>query len=962
MAHNRRIAPKKVEKKAEGKAVGGDRRHEVAGVIFSLAAGIVLLSLASYDPADPIFQGAGQKAHNLVGLVGAYLADGLLFCLGVGAFLIVGALAYVAGAAFTRGGLAFRARKVVGYTSLVICAAALAHILLEGRPVLGHAPGGLLGEVAGGLCVSLLAGAGSVVVLSAGALLALISATGLSLTRTGRWLGRGLALAGRAAGRALCFSGRHAGRALAAAGLAMGRWLREQTREFIRALRERPEPALAHASPEAGPVSAPQFSEPILEAAIVPARAGRSRMRGLLAPPMSDPPPLGRREPAVVTSEPPPASEPTFEPDEPGPVQASPEPRAEPAPLPAPPAATREAARRMPEIVIPRPDDGREEAAAVREAREEPKPPPSPDYRNFQLPSIDFLQVGVQEETVIDEAQLHEYARRLEAKLKDYGIDGCVTKIMPGPVVTMYEYAPGPGIKVSKISSLSQDLALALEAFSVRIIAPIPGRAVVGIEVSNKTRKTVYAREIVEHPAFVKSKSKLTLVLGKNIEGAPFVTDLNKMPHLLVAGATGTGKSVALNTMIASILYKATPEDVRFIMVDPKVLELSLYEGIPHLLLPVVTDPRKAQAALQWAVNEMERRIRVLHAAGVRNLDAYNAKVEKLKAGQAAAEAEAAVQADEGDEGDGPEASAEAVQEQAVPPEAALPETAPAEAAPAEAAPAEAAPAPLGMAAPGVPRSKKILVIDRTAAHPEDELQVIEVKPGQEDGAPAEGPRWDKLPHVVIVIDELADLMLTASREVETNIARIAQKARAAGIHLIVATQRPSVNVITGLIKANLPARISFRVASKVDARTILDANGSESLLGNGDMLFHPPTTSELIRVHGALITEDEIEKLVTHLRKQGEPVYDESILASAEEGEEGEGAAEEEDHDEMYDLAVQIVSELGQASTSMVQRKLRIGYNRAARLIERMEREGIVGPADGARPREVLIHNPMPT
>jgi DNA segregation ATPase FtsK/SpoIIIE, S-DNA-T family len=962
MAHNRRIAPKKVEKKAEGQAVRSDRRHEVAGVIFSLAAGIVLLSLASYDPADPIFHGAGAKAQNLVGLVGAYLADGLLFCLGVGAFLIVGALAYVAGAAFTRGGLSFRARKVVGYTSLVICAAALAHILLDGRPVLGHAPGGLLGEVAGGLCVSLLASAGSVVVLSAGALLALIAATGFSLTRAGRLVGRGLAAAGLALGKALAFCGRHTGRALAAAGLASGRWLREQAREFARALRERPEPALAHASLETGP--GPDCSGPVLEAAILPARTGRGRTRGLLAPPVSDPPPLGRREPAVVTSDPPPADEPALELDGRGPAEipSEPGPRPEPAPEPVATPATREAARRMPEIVIPRPDDGQAEAAAseVREAREEPKP--SPDYRNFQLPSIDFLQVGVQEETVIDEAQLQEYAKRLEAKLKDYGIDGCVTKIMPGPVVTMYEYAPGPGIKVSKISSLSQDLALALEAFSVRIIAPIPGRAVVGIEVSNKTRKTVYVREIIEHPVFAKSKSKLTLVLGKNIEGAPFVTDLNKMPHLLVAGATGTGKSVALNTMIASILYKATPEDVRFIMVDPKVLELSLYEGIPHLLLPVVTDPRKAQAALQWAVNEMERRIRILHSAGVRNLDAFNKKVEKLEAGaveEAAKDAEAR-EAAEAIEAIAAADDVDAVDEAAaVDTEDAAAQVAP-EPGPAEPAPAEAP--PVAMAAPGVPRSKKILVIDRTAAHPEDELQVIDVKPGQEDGAPADGPRWHKLPHVVIVIDELADLMMTASREVETNIARIAQKARAAGIHLIVATQRPSVNVITGLIKANLPARISFRVASKVDARTILDANGSESLLGNGDMLFHPPTTSELIRVHGALITEEEIEKLVLHLRKQGEPVYDESILASAEEGEEGEGSAEEEDHDEMYDLAVQIVSELGQASTSMVQRKLRIGYNRAARLIERMEREGIVGPADGARPREVLIHNPMPT
>jgi S-DNA-T family DNA segregation ATPase FtsK/SpoIIIE len=369
------------------------------------------------------------------------------------------------------------------------------------------------------------------------------------------------------------------------------------------------------------------------------------------------------------------------------------------------------------------------------------------------------------------------------------------------------------------------------------------------------------------------------------------MADLNKMPHLLVAGATGTGKSVALNTMITSILYRATPEDVRFIMVDPKVLELSLYEGIPHLLLPVVTDPRKAQAALYWAVNEMERRIQLLHEAGVRSLDSYNKK-------------------------------AEAQREEL-----------------------------------SRPRKKKVVVIDKTTP-------TGLTSPGEpdEDGSdePA-APSMHKLPHIVIVIDELADLMMASSREVETAIARIAQKARAAGIHLIIATQRPSVNVITGLIKANLPARISFRVAQKIDSRTILDQNGAETLLGNGDMLFHPPTSSQILRIHGALITEEEIRRVVDHLKAQAQPVYDESILASAEEPQPDSDEEDPDDHDELYDTAVALVAEMGQASTSMVQRKLRIGYNRAARLIERMEREGIVGPADGARPREVLVHDHDP-
>jgi S-DNA-T family DNA segregation ATPase FtsK/SpoIIIE len=562
---------------------------------------------------------------------------------------------------------------------------------------------------------------------------------------------------------------------------------------------------------------------------------------------------------------------------------------------------------------MPKPADTLGEDPEPHRADEDRKAP-TVDWQNYQLPSLDFLANAEQEFQDIDEAQLHQYAQRLEQKLADYGISGEVTKIMPGPVVTMYEYAPGPGIKVARISGLSQDLALALEAISVRIIAPIPGRAVVGIEVSNKTRLTVFAKEIIGHKAFSKSRSKLTMALGKNIEGAPYVADLNKMPHLLVAGATGTGKSVALNCIITSILYKATPEDVRFIMVDPKVLELSLYEGIPHLLLPVVTDPRKAQAALQWAVNEMERRIQLLHGAGVRNLDSYNKKAEKQALGAAAHSS------------------------------------------------AERPPAPTG-------KKKKILVIDKTVEREEDELVAIEVEadseqeafePAQDHAPEQDAPQLTKMPHIVIVIDELADLMMTSGREVETNIARIAQKARAAGIHLIVATQRPSVNVITGLIKANLPARVSFRVASKVDSRTILDANGAESLLGNGDMLFHPPTSSELVRVHGAFISEEEIAQVVEHLKAQAEPIYDETILAAAEQededGAEGEGADGQQD--ELYDTAVQIVAEMGQASTSMVQRKLRIGYNRAARLIEQMEREGIVGPPDGSRPRQVLIQN----
>jgi S-DNA-T family DNA segregation ATPase FtsK/SpoIIIE len=695
--------------------------------------------------------------------------------------------------------------------------------------------------------------------------------TGLSPARTFEAVGRGVFAASCATGRGIAWASVRAARYSAKAVTWTGAKLKAEAKELIASLRERRE---RKASAVALQAAADEPEICISKAPIVsmPPKKKSSAvdpMEKILKSSPSLPPDLGRREPVVVTSEPGPPSE---EPPEEKPQKRT----------------FRSIKRNQePEIVVLRSEEKLKDKGT---AMEDTRPPPV-DYKDYQLPDIAFLNYEEQPQATIEKDQLHQYAKRLEQKLADYGVQGRVRKIMPGPVVTMYEYEPAPGIKVSKISNLSDDLALALEALSVRIIAPIPGRSVVGIEVANKKRQTVFAKEIIGHSVFQRPRSKLTLTLGKNIEGSPYVADLNKMPHLLVAGATGTGKSVALNTMITSILYRATPEDVRFIMVDPKVLELSLYEGIPHLLLPVVTDPRKAQAALYWAVNEMERRIQLLHEAGVRSLDSYNKKAE---------------------------AQREELEK---------------------------------------PKKKKVLVIDKTTP-----TGHTKPPPAEEDQDEEEArPTMHKLPHIVIVIDELADLMMASSREVETAIARIAQKARAAGIHLIIATQRPSVNVITGLIKANLPARISFRVAQKIDSRTILDHNGAETLLGNGDMLFHPPTSSQMVRIHGALITEDEIRRVVDHLKAQAKPVYDESILASAEE-QKGDGEeVDEEDHDELYDTAVALVAEMGQASTSMVQRKLRIGYNRAARLIERMEKEGIVGPADGARPREVLVRDHKP-
>jgi S-DNA-T family DNA segregation ATPase FtsK/SpoIIIE len=435
-----------------------------------------------------------------------------------------------------------------------------------------------------------------------------------------------------------------------------------------------------------------------------------------------------------------------------------------------------------------------------------------------------------------------------------------VVEINPGPVITRYELEPASGVRISKILNLADDLALALKAVGVRILAPVPGKAVVGIEIPNTMRETVYFKEIVGREEFAQSRSKLTLALGKDIAGKAIISDLAKMPHLLIAGSTGSGKSVLLNALICSILYKAAPSEVKFLMIDPKRLELSFYDDIPHLLYPVVTDPKKASLVLQWTVGEMERRYAMLADMGVRDIDGYNQKVEtEMQSAQG---------------GRGKKAEGEA------------------------------------------------------------------------------GDEWQTLPYIVVVIDELADLMMVSSREVETSITRLAQMARAAGIHLLVATQRPSVDVLTGTIKVNFPARISFQVSSKIDSRTILDTMGAERLLGMGDMLFLRPGTSKLERVHGCYLSEAEIRRITAFLRKQAEPVYDQSITELKQE----DAAEAEDDYDECYDEAVALVAQERKASISMIQRRLRIGYNRAARIMDRMERERVVGPSDGVKPRDILI------
>jgi len=504
---------------------------------------------------------------------------------------------------------------------------------------------------------------------------------------------------------------------------------------------------------------------------------------------------------------------------------------------------------------------------------------------DFMTPPLSLLENPPATERRIDKEALAMNAKLLEKKLKDFGIDGEVIEICPGPVVTMYEFSPGPGIKVSRIAGLSDDLSMALQALAIRIVAPIPGKGVVGIELPNRDREMVFLKEIFASESFHKGKMKLPLALGKDVSGQPLVTDLAKAPHLLVAGATGSGKSVAINTMILSLLYTSTPKDVRLIMVDPKMLELSIYEGIPHLLLPVVTNPKKASLALKWAVEEMGRRYRLMADKGVRSIDSYNRELLRENKELAELQANATVSVEEVEE-----------------------------------------------------------LIDT------DDAAI------QEFLSKEEQLEHGHLPYIVVIVDELADLMMVAGKEIEESIARLAQMARASGIHLILATQRPSVDVITGLIKANFPARISFQVSSKTDSRTILDCNGAESLLGMGDMLFLPPGTAKMIRSHGAFVSDGEVLRVVEFLKKQGKPVYEKSIL-EMKESESKNGQLDEED-DPQYDAALALVAEARQASISMIQRRLRIGYNRAARIVEKMERDGVVGPSDGtSKPREVYIN-----
>ncbi|AEB08494.1 DNA translocase FtsK [Desulfobacca acetoxidans] len=761
-------------KKVKKKAVAVSRRpappiapppvrrlgQELGALVLLVLDAFLILSLASYNPADPQTLAALGKAAavaNWAGKAGALLSAWLMGAIGLAAFWLPIMVSWLALQCYQRTAGVLSPWTVVAYLALPLTSAGL---LALGWPVLNWGSGLLWGGGAMGrwltdLSQPVLNLAGTVLVLTAASLAAFMGVTRLSY----------VAVLRRLAG-------------------VLGNLARSR-------------PSAPHSEGEREPVIERQRSLSKVTALEI-----NHSVKQEAAPPIAS---AGPASPVLET---PPASTP------------------EPAPAP-----------------------GGPEKSGKR--TQKAKMPP---ISNFQLPPVDFLSPPPPYDQQVQEEALLAQARKLENTLMHFGVEGKVVAIRPGPVITMIEFEPALGVKISKVTGLADDLALALKALSIRIVAPVPGKAVIGIEVPNPKRQLVTLREVLSHEIYHKSPSRLTIALGKDITGQSVVADLAKMPHLLIAGATGTGKSVGLNAMIISILYKATPEEVRFLMVDPKRIELSTYEGIPHLLHPVVTNPKVATTSLRWAVEEMERRYGLLSDMEVRNIENYNQKLIK----------EQQVYTDDEDE-----------------------------------------------------------------------------------------PKLRLLPYIVIIIDELADLMLVSSRETEEYLIRLAQKSRAAGIHLILATQRPSVDVITGLIKANFPTRISFQVSSKVDSRTILDTIGAERLLGMGDMLFIPPGTSRLKRIHGAFVSEDEVKRVVEYLKTQQAPVFEVGILEMQEEE-----AKEEEmgDKDEKYADAIEIVAETRQASISMLQRRLRIGYNRAARIIEMMEKEGLVGPSDGIKAREVYV------
>jgi len=824
------MATSQLEEKARIITPRNSRRNEIIAILF-LALGLLLslcLISAAFNPNDPSWNSAGQsETNNWAGAIGASVAAALFQFIGLAAYLLPVLFLAAAWRRFRIRSIHAPLNRLLGLVTLVLAASALLSIS-EMRPLFDSSvqPGGLIGTLIARALASGLNTVGATVLLVA------IACTGLLLATNFSFVGLYEKVVQLVGNR---FDVVHS---LPARFAAWRGARREQVRlrkEKQAALKAEEEAARATLREVRELTPAERVAEFMKEPQILPST---SVLRG-----------------ETVSS-----------------AQASIAGVAEPARAAAAAAgATIVESRSGRRSIFPSgnsavgvEDPDAEEmvkgASVLRTKAEAPATGKLPfdadrkkvSYSDYSLPPLEFLNEAPPPSEQAD-AELLRLATNLAEKCKEFNVTGQIKHICPGPVVTTYEFKPDPGVKYSRVVSLVDDLCLALKAESIRIDR-MPGKPHVGIEVPNPRRETIFLREVIESRAFRESGSKLTIALGKTIDGLNYVADLAKMPHLLIAGTTGAGKSVGVNSLIVSILYRARPDEVKFILIDPKRLELGLYEDIPHLATPIITDPKLAARSLKWAVGEMERRYRDLAGWGVRNIDGYNTEIMRRNL----------------------------------------------------------------------------------------------VKEYDETGEP-----YKPLPFIVIIIDELADLMMTSGREVEESITRLAQMARAVGIHLVLATQRPSVDVITGLIKANFPSRISFRVSSKVDSRTIIDTNGAEHLLGRGDMLFLPPGTSRLIRVHGAYIDETEIGRIVNHIKTQGPPSYDETITQSEEEAlglEDSNG-----EHDELFEEALRICVEMKRASTSVLQRRLRIGYGRAAAILDIMEREGLIGQADGSRPRPVL-------
>jgi DNA segregation ATPase FtsK/SpoIIIE, S-DNA-T family len=788
------------------------RLNEVTGFLF-LAAGILfLLSMASFHPRDPSWDTVAGAIHtnNLIGPVGAHIADIFLQAFGLAAFLWP-VLIFALGWKWIRSeALEAPLIKLLGSAAMITSACGAAALLPDWR-LFDHTV--MLGGAAGFLLAGSLKNAlnvpGAAVVLATALVISIYLVSTFTLAKVPGWLNPIFAIFGR----------------------MRDKWRRSKERRREAALQKREEKQQA-AEARALEQQRVQYEE-ATSALPVPDPQVTQRTR--------------RRQPEAVVET-----------------------------LPWDDAA--ETQPEMPAVAIEGPAPASVDEIPICQLAETPPSPanvvefpfnqkvrPEPVAKGqtiYRLPKTDLLN-EIPVRSAFDEQELKNTASAIKSKFEEFNVFGSVTQINPGPVVTTFEFKPEAGIKYSRITTLTEDLCLGLQAESI-LIERIPGKPTIGIEVPNVRREVISLRAVIESEEFQESASFLTISMGKDINGRIKVAALDSMPHALIAGSTGSGKSVMINSLIMSILYKSTPDEVRMIMVDPKRVELGMYEGIPHLLTPVITDPKKATNALRNAVLEMERRLRLLAEQGARNIDQYNKKIRKLQT---------------------------------------------------------------------EPRS----------------LFEDDDKPAEEEIKP--------LPYVLILIDELADLMMLEGRNVEESVTRLAQMARAVGMHLVLATQRPSVDVITGIIKANFPARISFRVATRVDSRTILDGMGAEHLLGKGDMLFLPPGSSRFTRVHGAFVTETEINKVVDFWKAQAKPDYDQSYLI-APPSEDGDTEIEEGapgDQDPMYEEALRVVLEMGKASTSTLQRRLRLGYGRAARILDMMHRDGIIGPPDGSKPREVL-------